>query len=60
MRDGIGVSRRSMDGATASLAKFSSGIAGWSIGFGRNKKDEARIAELEAQVRDLAALERSR
>jgi rod shape-determining protein MreC len=50
---GIDVSRRSMDGATASLAKFSSGIAGWSIGFGRNKEDEARIAELEAQVRDL-------
>jgi rod shape-determining protein MreC len=53
VRTGIDVSRRSMDGATANLAKFSSGVAGWSIGFGRNKEDEVRIAELEAQVRDL-------
>jgi rod shape-determining protein MreC len=54
VRDGIGVSRRSMDGATASVAKFSSGVGAWSIGFGRNKEDAARIAQLEAQVRDLA------
>lgn len=51
--EGIDVSRRSMDQATARLTGFSSGIASWSIGFGRNKEDEARIAELEAQVRDL-------
>jgi rod shape-determining protein MreC len=46
-------SRRSMDGATAKVASYSSGVAGWSIGFGRNKEDEARIAALQAQVRDL-------
>jgi rod shape-determining protein MreC len=54
VRDGIGLSRRTMDGATATVAKFSSGIGAWSIGFGRNKEDEAKIAELQAQVRDLA------
>ena len=54
VRGGIGVSRRSMDSATASVAKFSSGIGAWSIGFGRNKQDETKIAALEAQVRDLA------
>jgi rod shape-determining protein MreC len=54
VRDGIGVPRRAMDGATASVAKFSSGVGAWSIGFGRNKEDEAKIAALEAQVRDLA------
>src|SRR5262245_34313112 len=50
---GIDVSRRSMDGVSANLASFSSGIASWSFGWGRSKEDEARIAELEAQVRDL-------
>lgn len=54
VREGIGISRRSMDGATAEVAKFSSGIGAWSIGFGRNKDDEAKIAKLEAEVRDLA------
>ena len=54
VRDGISASRRSMDGATATIAKFSSGVGAWSIGFGRNKQDEAKIAALEAQVRDLA------
>jgi rod shape-determining protein MreC len=54
VRAGIGLSRRTMDGATANVAKFSSGIAAWSIGFGRNKEDEAKIAQLQAQVRDLA------
>jgi len=53
VRGGIDISRRSMDGVTASLTTFSSGIASWSIGFGRNKEDEARIAALEAEVRDL-------
>lgn len=50
---GIDVSRRSMDNATAKLANFSSGISGWPFGFGRNKEDAARIAELEAELRDL-------
>jgi rod shape-determining protein MreC len=54
VREGIGISRRSMDGATAEVAKFSSGVGAWSIGFGRNKDDEAKIAKLEAEVRDLA------
>jgi len=53
VRSGIEASRRSMDGTSASLAGFASGIAGWSFGFGRNAEDEARIAELELQVRDL-------
>ncbi len=53
VRSGIDVSRRSMDGATANLAKFSSGILSWSFGFGRSEEDETRIAELESEVRDL-------
>lgn len=54
VRNGIVASRQSMDSATASLANFSSGIAGWSLfGFGSNAEDEAKIAELEARVRDL-------
>lgn len=53
VRSGIDASRRSMDGTTASLAGFASGLAGWSFGFGRSQEDEARILELEGQVRDL-------
>jgi rod shape-determining protein MreC len=53
VRSGIEASRKSMDGTTASLAGFASGLAGWSFGFGRSQEDEARIAELENQVRDL-------
>jgi rod shape-determining protein MreC len=53
VRGGIDASRKSMDGTTANLASFSSGIASWQFGFGRNKEDEAKIAELEARVRDL-------
>jgi rod shape-determining protein MreC len=54
VRNGIVASRQSMDSATASLANFSSGVAGWSLfGFGSNAEDEARIVELEARVRDL-------
>ena len=53
VRSGIDASRRSMDGTTASLAGFASGLAGWSLGFGRSQEDEARIAELEGEVRDL-------
>ncbi len=52
VRSGIETSRKSMDGTTASLAGVASGLAGWSFGFG-SQEDEARIAELEAQVRDL-------
>ena len=53
IRSGIDASRRSVDGTTASLAGFASGLAGWTFGFGRSQEDEARIAELEAEVRDL-------
>ena len=53
VRGGIDASRESMDGVAANLANFSSGITGWSFGFGRNAEDEAKIAELEARVRDL-------
>jgi len=52
VRSGIETSRKSMDGTTASLAGVASGLAGWSFGFG-SQEDEARIAELEAQIRDL-------
>jgi rod shape-determining protein MreC len=53
VRNGIDVSRRSMDAVTVRLTNFSSGVKGWSFGFGRSQDDLARIAELEAQVRDL-------
>lgn len=53
VRGGIDASRESMDGVAANLANFSSGVTGWSFGFGRNAEDEAKIAELEARVRDL-------
>lgn len=53
VRTGIDISRRSMDGVTASLASFSSGIGAWSFGFGRSKEDAAHIAQLESKVRDL-------
>jgi rod shape-determining protein MreC len=52
VRSGIEASRKSMDGTTASLAGVASGLAGWSLGFG-SQEDQARIAELELQVRDL-------
>ncbi|MFT3725917.1 MAG: rod shape-determining protein MreC [Hyphomonadaceae bacterium] len=53
VRGGIDASRKSMDGVTANLASWSSGIASWQFGFGRNKEDEAKIAELEGRIRDL-------
>jgi rod shape-determining protein MreC len=54
VRSGIDASRESMDGTTASLATFASGISSWSLfGLGGTEEDKARIAELEAQVRDL-------
>lgn len=54
VKNSLVTSRQSMDGATASLANFSSGIASWSIfGFGGNAEDAAKIAELESRVRDL-------
>lgn len=53
VRDAVNVSRRSMDGATANLAVWSSGATSWSLSFGRDKDSAARISELEAEVRDL-------
>lgn len=53
VRDAIGASRRSVDGATAQLAGLSRGVSGWSLGFGTDKQSAARIAQLEAEVRDL-------
>jgi rod shape-determining protein MreC len=53
VRSGIEPARRSMDGTTASLAGFTAGLTGWTFGFGRSAEDEARIQELEAEVRDL-------
>jgi rod shape-determining protein MreC len=53
VRQGIDIPRRSMDGVAANLASFASGASGWSFSFGRSKEDAARIADLEAQVRDL-------
>jgi rod shape-determining protein MreC len=48
----IDAPRRSMDGVAANLASLASGASGWSFGFGRSREDAARIAELEAQIRD--------
>lgn len=53
VRGGIDASRKSMDGVTANLANWSSGIASWQFGFGRSQEDQAKIAELEGRVRDL-------
>lgn len=53
IRGVIGSSRRSMDGATAKVTSYASGVAGWTLGFGRDAKSEARITELEGQIRDL-------
>ncbi|HEX5007063.1 MAG TPA: rod shape-determining protein MreC [Hyphomonadaceae bacterium] len=53
VRNGIDASRRSMDAVTVKLTNLSSGVKGWTFGFGRSKEDLARIAELEAEVRDL-------
>lgn len=52
VRSGIETSRKAMDGTTASLAGVASGLAGWSLGVG-SQEDQARIAALELQVRDL-------
>ena len=63
VRGGIDASRKSMDGVTANLASFSSGITSWQFGFGRSKEDEAKIAELErtgGQGSKLAAIELSK
>jgi len=54
VRSGIDASRESVDATTASLASFASDVSDWSLfGFGRSEQDRARIAELEAQVREL-------
>jgi rod shape-determining protein MreC len=53
VRNGFAPARESADAATASLASFAKGALGWSIGFGYDKQAAERIAELEAQVRDL-------
>ncbi len=53
VRTGIDHSRRSMDGATANLASFSSGIASWQIGFGGSKEEQAKVKTLESQLRDM-------
>jgi rod shape-determining protein MreC len=53
VRSSVDASRRSMDGSTANLTSLSSGLTAWSLSLGRSKEDAARIAELEAQVRDL-------
>jgi rod shape-determining protein MreC len=50
VRSGIAASRQSMDGATASVAGFASGIAGWSIGFGPDAKSRGEIDALRAEV----------
>jgi rod shape-determining protein MreC len=53
IREGLDAPRESADATTAELAGFARGALGWSIGFGYDKAAAARIAELEAQVRDL-------
>ncbi len=53
VRQAIDRTRAPMDGAAARLAGWSEGAAAWSIGFGSNPKDQARIKQLEEEVRSL-------
>src|ERR1700755_1590284 len=53
IRGALQTSRKSMDGTTGQLPSFGSGIAGWSLGFGRDAKSEAEIQRLQSEVRDL-------
>lgn len=53
VRGGISASRRSMDGATTSLAGFASGATSWSIGFGQDPKTKAEIDQLKQRILEL-------
>jgi rod shape-determining protein MreC len=53
VRGGIDASRKSMDGVTANLASWSSGVTGWSFGWGRSADDVKAIEGLKSEVRDL-------
>jgi rod shape-determining protein MreC len=57
VRAALDVPRRSADAATASIASYTSGLAdafdGFVIRFGPDRVAEAKIAALEAEVRDL-------
>src|SRR5262245_57680368 len=57
VRGGIDASRRSMDQTTANLARFSSGIGSWQIGFGNTKESQDKINALQ---QELTAAERDR
>lgn len=57
VRSALSAPRMSMDAATATVASYASGATGafrgFMIRFGPDRAAEARIAELEAEVRDL-------
>jgi len=57
VRSAFSAPRKSMDAATATVASYASGATGafrgFVIRFGPDRAAEARIAELEAEVRDL-------
>jgi rod shape-determining protein MreC len=53
VRGGIDVSRRSMDQTTANLARFSSGVGSWQIGFGNSKESQDKINTLQKELADM-------
>lgn len=50
VRSSIEGSRRSMDGMTANLASFATGIASWQIGFGADKAAQEEIKRLRERL----------
>jgi rod shape-determining protein MreC len=53
VRGGIDASRRSMDQTTANLARFSSSISSWQIGFGSSKESQDKINTLQQQLAEM-------
>jgi rod shape-determining protein MreC len=53
IRDGIDISRRSMDGAAVALAKLTAGSAGQQVKVGKDSEAAARIAALQAEVAEM-------
>jgi rod shape-determining protein MreC len=53
VREAIELPRETMDGVSVGTARLTSGVSGVAFGFGRSRADIARIAELEAEVREL-------
>lgn len=53
VRDGIDISRRSMDGAAVALAKLTVGSAGQQVKVGKDSEAAERIAALQEEVAEL-------